>query len=427
MFVDRAKIYVKAGDGGNGVVAFRREKFVPRGGPNGGDGGKGGDVILIVDSNLSTLMDFRYKVHYKAKRGQHGQGSNKIGRSAENMIIKVPPGTIVKDSETGAVLADLVEDGQSFVVAKGGRGGRGNAKFSSSIHRAPDFAEKGEPGEERWVIFELKLLADVGLIGFPNAGKSTLLSRMTAAKPKIADYPFTTLYPNLGIVDTGYGEGQSFILADIPGLIEGAHEGQGLGHEFLRHVERTRVLIHVLDMTGLERDPIEGFNNINKELANYSEKLSDKPQIIAANKVDLPEARDNYVEAKLILEKRGFKVIPISGVTGEGIKQLISEVSKMLATIPKITQIEEIKEYTLVEEEPFKIKKQDGIFQITGRYVERLIAMTNLENDSAVKRLQRTFKRIGLDDELKRLGVRVGDTVKIGDIEFYYTDHIVDN
>jgi GTP-binding protein len=422
MFVDRAKIYVKAGDGGNGVVAFRREKYVPRGGPSGGDGGRGADVVLVVDSDLTTLMDFKYRVHYKAKRGEHGQGSNKFGRSAENLVINVPPGTVIKDAETGDVLADLVENEQSFVAAKGGRGGRGNARFTSAIHRAPDFAEKGEPGEERWIVLELKLLADVGLIGFPNAGKSTLLSRMTAATPKIADYPFTTLSPNLGVVDPGFGKGSSFVLADIPGLIEGAHEGLGLGHEFLRHVERTRLLVHVLDMSGMERDPMEGFDAINRELVKYSEKLLKKPQLVAANKMDLPKAQENYEKIKPILEKAGYDIIPVSGVTGQGTPQLLQHIGEMLSKIPKTDTVEHIKQYSFVEEEPFKIDKGGQVFYITGRAVERLVAMTDLENESAVKRLQRTFKRMGIDDALKDQGIKPGDTVKIGDSEFYHME-----
>lgn len=422
MFVDRAKIYVKAGDGGNGVVAFRREKYVPRGGPSGGDGGRGGDVVLMVDSGLSTLMDFKYRVHYKAKRGEHGQGSNKFGRGAENLVINVPPGTVVKDAETGDVLADLVENGHSFVVAKGGRGGRGNARFTSPVHRAPDFAEKGEPGEERWIVLELKLLADVGLIGYPNAGKSTLLARMTAATPKIADYPFTTLSPNLGVADPGFGKGSSFVLADIPGLIEGAHEGQGLGHEFLRHIERTRLLVHVIDMSGMERDPLEGFHAINKELVNYSKQLLKKPQLIAANKMDLPKAQENHEKIKPLLEKNGYHIIPVSGVTGEGIQQLLQHIGEMLLKIPKAETMEQVKQYTIVEEEPFKIDKGGQVFYISGERVERLVAMTDLENESAVKRLQRAFKRMGIDDALKDQGIKPGDTVKIGDSEFYYME-----
>lgn len=422
MFIDRAKIYVKAGDGGNGVVAFRREKYVPRGGPSGGDGGRGADVVLMVDSDLSTLMDFKYKVHYKAKRGEHGQGSNKFGRSAEDLVIKVPPGTVVRDAETGEVLADLVEKGYRYVVAKGGRGGRGNARFASAVHKAPDFAEKGEPGEERWIILELKLLADVGLIGFPNAGKSTLLSRMTAAKPKIADYPFTTLSPNLGVVETGLGKGSSFVLADIPGLIEGAHEGQGLGHEFLRHVERTRLLVHVLDLSAMERDPIEAFHAINDELVKYSEKLLEKPQIIAANKMDLPKARENLDKIEQTLVNVGYEIIPVSGATGEGIKQLIKRISEMLSKIPKTETVEQVKQYNIVEEEPFKIDKDGDTYHISGKVVERLVAMTDLDNESAVKRLQRTFKRMGIDDALKEHGINPGDTVIIDDYEFYYME-----
>ncbi|HHW02002.1 MAG TPA: GTPase ObgE [Thermoanaerobacterales bacterium] len=422
MFIDRAKIYVKGGDGGNGVVAFRREKYVPRGGPSGGDGGKGGDVVLMVDSGLSTLMDFKYKVHYKAERGEHGQGSNKIGRSAEDLIIRVPPGTVVKDPETGDVLADLVENGQTFVAARGGRGGRGNARFASSIHRAPDFAEKGEPGEERWILLELKLIADVGLIGFPNAGKSTLLSRMTSARPKIADYPFTTLSPNLGVVDFGYGEGRNFVVADIPGLIEGAHEGLGLGHEFLRHVERTRLLVHVIDAAGLEKDPIEGFYTINRELKEYSLKLSQKPQLIAANKMDLPQARENYERIEEVFKREGFEVVPISAATGQGVRQLLTRIQQILGGMAETVETEEIKEYTVHEEEPFKISKGGRVFTVSGGIVEKLVAMTDLENESAVKRLQRTFKKIGLDEALKKEGIKQGDSVKIGDVEFYYME-----
>lgn len=403
-------------------MAFRREKYVPRGGPSGGDGGKGGDVILKVDSGLSTLMDFKYKVHYKAERGDHGQGSNKMGKSAEDLIIRVPPGTVVKDPETGDVLADLVEQGQTFIAARGGRGGRGNARFASSIHKAPDFAEKGEPGEERWILLELKLIADVGLIGFPNAGKSTLLSRITSARPKIADYPFTTLSPNLGVVDPGKREGRSFVVADIPGLIEGAHEGMGLGHEFLRHVERTRLLVHVIDAAGLENDPIEGFYIINRELAQYSLSLSKKPQLVAANKMDLPQARENYAKIESALKKEGFEVIPISGATGQGVKELLLKIQQRLDEIPDKVETVEIKEYAIQEEEPFQINKGGQVFTVSGNMVEKLVAMTDLENESAVKRLQRIFKKIGLDEALKKEGIKPGDSVKIGDAEFYYLE-----
>lgn len=420
MFVDKAKIYVKGGDGGNGVVSFRREKYVPRGGPNGGDGGKGGDVILSVDKNLSTLMDFKYHVHYKAKRGEHGQGSNKIGRGAQDLVIKVPPGTVVRDAEKGEVIADLVEEGQTFVAAKSGRGGRGNARFTSSTHHAPDFAEKGEPGEERWMILELKLLADVGLVGLPNAGKSTFLSRVTAARPKIADYPFTTLSPNLGVVDLGLG--RSFVIADIPGLIEGASQGLGLGHEFLKHVERTRLLVHIVDMSGLEGDPAEAFEIINRELGEYDSRLSAKHRIVAANKLDIQNARDNYERLKPNLQKAGFEVFPISAATGEGVRDLILRAEEMLSWIPKDSDIEEVVEYTLSEDEPFEIEKEGDAFRVTGKVIERLVAMTDLENESGVKRLQRSFKRMGLDNALKKAGIGPGDTVVIGDFEFYHVE-----
>ncbi|KYO64754.1 GTPase ObgE [Thermovenabulum gondwanense] len=423
MFVDVAKIYVKGGDGGNGAVAFRREKYVPRGGPSGGDGGKGGDVILEVDPNLSTLQDFKYKVHYKAEKGEHGQGSNKAGKNGEDLIIKVPPGTIVKDMQTSEVLADLVEPYQRFVVAKGGRGGRGNARFVSSVNQAPDFAEKGEPGEEKWILLELKLLADVGLIGFPNVGKSTLLSRITAAKPKIADYPFTTLTPNLGVVDMG-PEGKSFVVADIPGLIEGAHEGLGLGHEFLRHIERTKLLVHVLDGSGFEMDPIEGFYKINEELKNFSIKLIEKPQIVAVNKMDLEESRENFPKILERLSKEGFEVIPISGATGFGIKDLINKIVEYLEKSVKDNDkynIEEgVKKYTYKKEDEILVEKGGNVFYIKGKVVERLVAMTDLENESAVKRLQRVFKKMGIDDMLKQKGIKEGDIVKIGDAEFYF-------
>jgi GTP-binding protein len=422
MFVDKAKIYVKAGDGGNGAVAFRREKYVPRGGPSGGDGGKGGDVVLLVDKNLSTLQDFKYKVHYKAERGQNGQGSNKAGKSGEDLIIRVPPGTVVKDAATGEVLADLVEHGQSFVVARGGRGGRGNARFASSVNQAPDFAEKGEPGEERWIILELKLLADVGLVGFPNVGKSTLLSRMTAARPKIADYPFTTLTPNLGVVDTG-PTGRSFVVADIPGLIEGAHQGLGLGHEFLKHVERTRLLVHVIDAAGLDNDPIEGFYVINKELENFNEKLARKPQIVAANKMDLPQARENLDRIKSNLEPQGYEVIPVSGATGEGLRELIYKIIQYLDKIgDEKAEMVEVKKYTVKEEDEIKVRREGEIFVVEGKTVERLVAMTDLDNETALKRLQRAFKNLRIDELLKEKGIKEGDTVRIGNSEFYYTE-----
>ncbi len=328
MFVDLAKIYVKAGDGGNGCVAFRREKFVPFGGPAGGNGGKGGDVILVADGKLQTLMDFKYKKHYKAKRGQHGSGGNKFGKSAEDLVLRVPIGTIVKDAETGEVIADLTKDGEKVIIAKGGKGGKGNSAFKSPTNQAPTEAEEGEKGEEKWIILELKLLADIGIIGFPNAGKSTLISTISHAKPKIADYPFTTLSPVLGVIQFDIGE--SVVIADIPGLIEGASEGQGLGHEFLRHIERTKALIHVIDVSDFrEREPIEAFESINKELENYSPELLDKKQIVVGNKIDMLSDKNKIEELKEKFKEKGYKFIPISLITKEGVDELLNEIREV--------------------------------------------------------------------------------------------------
>ena len=326
-FIDKAKIFVQGGRGGNGCVAFRREKYVPKGGPAGGDGGKGGDVILEADRNVHTLLDFKYKRQYKAERGRHGEGSKKTGRSGKDLIIKVPVGTIVKDAETGEILGDLTEHGQRLTVAKGGKGGRGNAAFVTPTRQAPDFAEPGEPGEERWIELELKLLADVGLVGFPNAGKSTLLSRISAAKPEIADYPFTTLRPILGVAKVG---DFSFVVADIPGLIEGAHKGKGLGHEFLRHVERTKLLLHLIDLTDLTRTPQEAFEKINRELKLYSPKLAEKPQIVVGTKIDALQDKTIVNKLKNYFESKGYPFYPISAVTGEGVSKLMFKVAEKL-------------------------------------------------------------------------------------------------
>ncbi|WP_457621435.1 GTPase ObgE [Persephonella sp.] len=338
-FVDKAKIHVKAGDGGNGCVAFRREKYVRMGGPSGGNGGKGGDVIIMADKSLKTLMDFRYKKHFKAENGQHGSGSNKHGRNGKDLIIKVPVGTVVKDAETGEIIADLIYDGQKVVVAKGGKGGRGNAAFKTSTNQAPDYAEEGQPGEEKWIELELKLLADIGIIGFPNAGKSTLISVLSKAKPKIADYPFTTLTPVLGVLQLDYGK--SVVIADIPGLIEGASKGAGLGHEFLRHIERTKALIHLIDISDQrERDPIEAFEIINKELEKYSPELVKKPQIVVGNKIDMLSDRSLIEKLKKEFSKRGYPFVAVSLVTKEGLDQLI----KLIAEVyEKISEKELIK------------------------------------------------------------------------------------
>ncbi|MGB9698167.1 MAG: GTPase ObgE [Thermodesulfobacteriota bacterium] len=320
--MDEAKIFVKAGDGGNGCISFRREKYVPRGGPDGGDGGKGGDVILRADSQTATLLDFRYKQHYYAKRGQHGKGKNQEGKSAPDLIIPVPVGTVVRDAETNQLLKDFTQDGETFVVARGGKGGRGNARFATSTRQAPRYAEPGQPGEARWITLELKLLADIGIVGFPNVGKSTLIARISAVRPKIADYPFTTLVPNLGVVR--FHDYPPFVVADIPGIIKGAHAGAGLGLKFLRHVERTSLILHVLDVSGTShRDPLEDYCTLNQELALFDANLAAKPQIIALNKIDLPQAAEITQEVKLYFQKRGQKVYPISALTGQGIPALL--------------------------------------------------------------------------------------------------------
>ncbi len=331
-FIDKAKIYVKGGDGGNGCVAFRREKFVPLGGPAGGNGGKGGDVILEASDRLSTLLDFKYKKHFKAERGQHGSGSNKHGRKGKDLIIKVPVGTIVKDAETGEIIADLVKDGQRVVVARGGRGGRGNAAFKTATRQTPDFAEEGEKGEERWIELELKLLADIGIIGFPNAGKSTLISVLSHAKPKIADYPFTTLSPVLGVMELD--RGRSVVLADIPGLIEGASKGEGLGHEFLRHIERTKALIHLIDISDFrEREPEEAFEIINKELKEYSPELLKKPQIVVGNKIDLLTDKSLIDRLKKYFESKGYPFVAVSLATKENVDELKRKISDLYEKI----------------------------------------------------------------------------------------------
>ncbi len=328
-FIDEAKIYVKSGAGGRGCVSFRREKYVPRGGPNGGDGGNGGDVVMVARENMTSLLDHRYQQHYRAKRGEHGRGKDQHGKNAPTLYIPVPLGTVIKDFDTGEILGDLTEDGETLIVAKGGKGGKGNARFVTSTNQAPKIAEPGGEGEERTLQLELKLLADVGIIGFPNAGKSTLISRISAARPKIADYPFTTLVPNLGVVS--YHDGRTFVVADIPGLIEGAHAGAGLGIQFLRHIERTKLLVHLLDLSPItNRDPIDDYETMNKELKAYSEELSKKPQIVAANKIDITESREKLEEVKKYFDKSGIKIFPISSATGEGVIELIREIGKSL-------------------------------------------------------------------------------------------------
>ncbi|MFG6148385.1 GTPase ObgE [Halobacillus sp. B23F22_1] len=427
MFVDQVKVFVKGGDGGNGLVAYRREKYVPMGGPAGGDGGNGGDVIFEVDEGLNTLMDFRYQHHFKAKRGENGMNQKQHGKNASPLIVSVPPGTTVKDTETGRVLADLTEHRQQAIIAKGGRGGRGNARFATARNPAPEIAENGEPGEELDVQVELKLLADVGLVGFPSVGKSTFLSTVTAAKPKIADYHFTTLSPNLGVVESQ--DHRSFVMADLPGLIEGAHEGVGLGHQFLRHVERTRLLLHVIDMSGLEgRDPYEDYVTINNELSSYDERLTRRPQIIVANKMDLPEA-DKYLEAFKQKADEDITIYPISTATRTGIDELLYAVADKLDELPKqdTEEIEEIEERVIYkyekEEAPFKISRaDDGAYVLYGEKIESVFRKTDFSRDQSINRFARQMRGMGVDEELRKRGAKDGDTVRLLDYEFEFVD-----
>ncbi|MCY8142871.1 GTPase ObgE [Bacillus haynesii] len=428
MFVDQVKIYVKGGDGGNGMVAFRREKYVPKGGPAGGDGGKGGDVVFKVDEGLSTLMDFRYQRHFKAVRGEHGMSKNQHGRNAEDMVVKVPPGTVVIDDDTKQVIADLTEHGQEAVIAKGGRGGRGNTRFATPANPAPQLSENGEPGKERYIVLELKVLADVGLVGFPSVGKSTLLSVVSSAKPKIADYHFTTLNPNLGMVETE--DGRSFVMADLPGLIEGAHEGVGLGHQFLRHIERTRVIVHVIDMSGLEgRDPYEDYVTINKELEQYNLRLTERPQIIVANKMDMPDAEENLKAFKEKLTD-DYPVFPISAVTRQGLRDLLFEIADRLETTPEfpLYDEEDMAENRVMyklegEEAPFEISRDpDGTFVLSGAKLERLFKMTDFSRDESVKRFARQLRGMGVDDALRARGAKDGDTIRLLEFEFEFID-----
>jgi len=421
MFIDRAKITVKAGDGGHGMSSFRREKFVPKGGPSGGDGGRGGDIVLVVDSNINTLVDFRYKRKFAADNGVNGQTKNMHGRNANSLVIKVPPGTIVKDELTGDLLADLTAEGQEAVIAHGGRGGRGNARFVNSVHRAPTFAEQGEPGEYRSLLLELKLLADVGLVGYPSVGKSSIISKVSAAKPEIAAYHFTTLSPVLGVVSLA--EGKSFVLADIPGLIEGAHEGVGLGHDFLRHIERTRIIIHVLDVSGLEgRDPLEDYHKINNELTLYSERLAKRPQIIAANKMDLPEAQENYNRIVEFMEKEKREVYPVSAATGEGLEKLMWRTMQLLEEyVEEPEQEAEKKIYEAKPEPEFMISRDDdGAFVVKGKEIEKVVAMINFDNDEGTRRFQAIWRRMGIEEALKERGIQEGDTVRIRHMEFEF-------
>ncbi len=422
MFIDRAKIHIKAGDGGDGKVSFHREKYIAAGGPDGGDGGKGGDVVLLVDEGLRTLIDFKYKKKYFADNGEPGGPSNRSGKGGGDLTIKVPPGTLVKDEGTGRILADMTKPGQTVVIAKGGKGGAGNQHFATATRQVPSFARAGDQGEEYHVELELKTIADVGLVGFPNAGKSTILSMVSAATPKIADYPFTTLEPNLGVVSLDGGN--SFVLADIPGLIEGAHEGVGLGFEFLRHVERTRLLLHVVDIAGVDgRDPLSDFDTINAELKQYNPKLAERPQVVAANKVDLPEGRENLEGFTKAIEEKGYRVFPISAATNKGVKELMYYVAEQLRELPEAVPLtEETGEvvYTAEEEEPFSVRREGNVYIVEGSWIRKVVGSTNFNIYESIQYFQRSLKSRGVIDALEKLGINEGDTVKIYDIEFEY-------
>ena len=424
MFIDRARIYVEAGNGGGqGMSSFRREKFVEKGGPNGGNGGRGGDVILVADKNLNTLIDFRYKRKYVAKRGGQGGTKNCTGMRADNVYVKVPMGTLVRDDVTGAVMADLTEDGQEYIAAKGGRGGKGNACYVTSTNRAPTFAEKGEPGENRWLKLELKLLADVGLVGYPSVGKSSIIAQVSAARPEIAAYHFTTLSPVLGVVRID--EERSFVLADIPGLIEGAHEGVGLGHDFLRHVERTKVLLHIVDVAGVDgRDPIEDFDKINNELAQYSERLARRKQLVVANKMDLPEAQENFGRLKEYVEAKGYEITKASAATGEGLRELMFQAYELLEAYVPEEDEQELSRFDEIDPDSYEIVVgNDTDYEVRGKNIERLVAMTNFDNDEALYRFQLIWKRLGIDEALKEKGVQEGETVRIRDMVFEYKEN----
>ena len=421
MFIDYAKIIIKSGDGGNGAATFRREKYVAAGGPDGGDGGKGGDVYFAVDPDNNTLIDFRYTKKFKAENGQNGSGAHKFGKSGKDCIGKVLLGTIVKDAETGKVIADFSTKGQKELILKGGKGGKGNSHFATSTRQAPRFAIDGEKGKEKELILELKLLADVGLVGFPNVGKSTILSRVTKATPKIADYHFTTIDPNLGVVKTEHGD--SFVLADIPGIIEGASDGIGLGIQFLRHVERTRLLLHVIDVAGTEgRDPVDDFNKINDELKKYSEKLANRKQIIVANKIDSMQNEENYKKLEKLAKENNLEIYKISAVTGEGLNELFNHVGELIKTLPKedVVDIEDRVVYTLDEDDKneFTINIIDGDFIVEGPAIERLMGRVNIGDNESYAYMERMLKKLGIEDELRKKGVKQGDTVKLLEWEF---------
>ncbi|MCU0475361.1 MAG: GTPase ObgE [Anaerolineae bacterium] len=422
MFLDEVKIYLRSGNGGDGNVSFRREKFMPQGGPAGGDGGKGGDIIFVVNPKTNTLSAFQNKIHYKADHGDKGGTTEKTGRSGEDIIIPVPAGTVIKDAETGAVLADMVELDQHLILLKGGRGGRGNQHFANSRNQTPRYAERGEPGQERWVVLELKLIADVGIVGVPNAGKSTLLSVISNAKPKIAPYPFTTLTPQLGVVRY---DDTDLVFADIPGLIEGAHEGIGLGHEFLRHVQRTRALVHVID--GSSENPLADYSQINTELALYDDRLAQRPQVVAFNKMDLPDAQTRWPDIQAALQAQGVTAFPISAATQDNVRALINQVLEIVSKLPKTIDVHTVRREVLQPEVddavPFEITRdQDGAYHVKGHRIERAAQMTHWDNEEAILRFQNILEVLGVSKALEEHGVRVGDTVYIGNYELEWSD-----
>lgn len=423
MFIDRARVYVKGGDGGNGMSSFRREKYVPNGGPSGGDGGKGADVILVADKNVNTLMDFRYKRMFRAEAGENGMSANKHGRGRDPLYIKVPMGTVVKDEESGKVYCDLTQDGQEFLIAKGGRGGRGNARFQTAANRAPTFSEMGEPGEEHWLQLKLKVLADVGLLGYPSVGKSSIIRKVSAARPDVAAYHFTTLTPVLGVVSLP-GD-RNFVMADIPGLIDGAAEGVGLGHNFLRHVERSNILLHILDVSGMEgRDPKDDFDAINRELAKYSPTLAKKKQIVVLNKIDLVQDDTTIPEVTKYFEDKGYEVFAVNALTGQGLPELMERAYYYVENYePEPEASDDAVVYEAKEDVEFVITRgDDASFTITGKRIERLVAMTNFSDDQSVRRFQKIWRYMELDDRLREKGCQEGDEVHIGEQTFTFQD-----
>lgn len=425
MFSDSAKIYIKAGDGGDGAVTFHREKYVAAGGPDGGDGGKGGNVVFVADKNINTLINFRHKRKYIAENGGSGRDAKRNGKNGEHLYVHVPVGTIVRDAESELVICDLKHDGEEFVVARGGIGGWGNTHFATAVRQVPKFSKPGAPGDEREVLLELKLIADVGLLGFPNVGKSTFLSIVSDAKPKIANYHFTTLQPNLGVVSMG--DENSFVIADIPGIIEGAHEGVGLGHEFLRHVERTKLLLHIVDVSGVEgRDPIEDFDTINRELKLYSEKLAEKRQIILANKSDIPGFEENFELFKAEMEQRGYKVFPISAATKKGISEVLNYTYETLTKIPEEEFEEEYEMFDLeadrLRDETVEVYVEDGVYHVEGRRAQFIVGSTNMDDYESLQYFQRSLIKSGIIRKLKEAGIQNGDPVEIYGCEFDYVE-----